>query len=119
MCCSSSSVSSASSSHCAEWLRLEPRSSPRRRASPQVIQLENVSKGYGGQTLFRDVDWRIGDGERIGLVGLNGAGQTTLCRILAGIEEPDEGRGSRPRRTTPRYLPPEGTPRGHRGTAPA
>jgi len=72
-----------------------------------VIQLENVSKGYGGHTLFRDVDWRIGDGERIGLVGPNGAGKTTLCRILAGIEEPDEGRVSRPRGTTVGYLPQE------------
>jgi len=72
-----------------------------------VIQLENVSKGYGGQTLFRGVDWRIGDGERIGLVGPNGAGKTTLCRILAGIEEPDEGRVSLPRGTTVGYLPQE------------
>jgi ATP-binding cassette subfamily F protein 3 len=72
-----------------------------------VIQLENVAKGYGGHTLFRDVDWRIGDGERIGLVGPNGAGKTTLCRILAGVEEPDEGRVSRPRGTTIGYLPQE------------
>jgi ATP-binding cassette subfamily F protein 3 len=72
-----------------------------------VIQLENVAKGYGGQTLFRDVEWRIGDGERIGLVGPNGAGKTTLCRILAGFEEPDHGRVSRPRGTTIGYLPQE------------
>jgi len=81
-----------------------------------VIQLENVSKGYGGQTLFRDVDWRIGDGERIGLVGPNGAGKTTLCRILAGIEEPDEGRVSRPRGTTIGYLPQEVTGGGDGGS---
>ncbi len=72
-----------------------------------MIQLENVAKGYGGHTLFRDVDWRIGDGERIGLVGPNGAGKTTLCRILAGIEEPDDGRISRPRGSTIGYLPQE------------
>jgi ATP-binding cassette subfamily F protein 3 len=72
-----------------------------------VIQLEDVSKGYGGQTLFRDVGWRIGAGERIGLVGPNGAGKTTLCRILAGTEEPDRGRVTRPRGTTIGYLPQE------------
>ena len=72
-----------------------------------MIQLEEVSKGYGGQTLFRDVGWRIGDGERIGLVGPNGAGKTTLCRILAAIEEPDRGRVTRPRGTTVGYLPQE------------
>jgi ATP-binding cassette subfamily F protein 3 len=72
-----------------------------------LIQLEEVSKGYGGQTLFRDVGWRIGEAERIGLVGPNGAGKTTLCRILAGIEEPDRGRVTRPRGTTVGYLPQE------------
>ena len=72
-----------------------------------VIQLEDVSKGYGGQTLFRDVSWRMGGRERIGLVGPNGAGKTTLCRILAGTEEPDSGRVSRPRGATIGYLPQE------------
>jgi ATP-binding cassette, subfamily F, member 3 len=72
-----------------------------------VIQLENVSKGYGGQVLFRDVGWRIADRERIGLVGPNGAGKTTLCRILAGLEEPDSGQVSRPRAATVGYLPQE------------
>jgi len=52
-----------------------------------MIQLEGVSKGYGGQVLFRELHWRIAGRERIGLVGPNGAGKTTLCRILAGEEE--------------------------------
>ena len=72
-----------------------------------MIQLESVSKAYGGQPLFRDVTWRIADRERIGLVGPNGAGKTTLCRILAGLEEPDTGQVSRPRATTVGYLPQE------------
>jgi len=69
-----------------------------------VIQLESVSKGYGGQTLFAGLSWTITSGERIGLVGPNGAGKTTLCRILAGAEEPDDGRVSRARNTTVGYL---------------
>jgi len=72
-----------------------------------VIQLESVSKAYGGQPVFRDITWTIVGGERIGLVGPNGAGKTTLCRILAGAEEPDEGRVSRARGTTVGYLPQE------------
>ena len=65
-----------------------------------MIQLEGISKGFGGQALFRDVDWRMAERERIGLVGPNGAGKTTLCRILAGVEEPDSGQVSRPRGVT-------------------
>jgi ATP-binding cassette subfamily F protein 3 len=70
-----------------------------------MIQLDDISKGFGGQALFRDVTWRIAERERIGLVGPNGAGKTTLCRILAGLDEPDSGRVSRPRGATVRYLP--------------
>jgi ATP-binding cassette subfamily F protein 3 len=72
-----------------------------------VIQLEDISKGFGGQPLFRDVTWRIAERERIGLVGPNGAGKTTLCRILSGLEEPDTGEVSRPRGVTVGYLPQE------------
>jgi ATP-binding cassette subfamily F protein 3 len=72
-----------------------------------VIQLDSVSKSYGGQRLFDDLSWRILRDERIGLVGPNGAGKTTLCRLLAGLEEPDAGRVSRDRGTTVGYLPQE------------
>jgi ATP-binding cassette subfamily F protein 3 len=57
-----------------------------------VIALEAVAKGFGAQELFGDLSWRVGRGERIGLVGPNGVGKTTLCRILAGDEPPDRGR---------------------------
>ena len=69
-----------------------------------MIQLEGVGKAYGGQTVLRDLSWRIGGGQRIGLVGPNGAGKTTLCRILAGEEEPDAGQVTRDRTTTVGYL---------------
>jgi ATP-binding cassette, subfamily F, member 3 len=70
-----------------------------------VIQLDGIRKGYGGRELCRDVSWRLGSGERVGLVGPNGVGKTTLCRILAGLEEPDAGVVSRARTTTVGYLP--------------
>ena len=72
-----------------------------------MVQLEAVSKSYGGQRLFDDLSWRILGGERIGLVGPNGVGKTTLCRLLAGVEEPDSGRVSRERGATVGYLPQE------------
>jgi ATP-binding cassette subfamily F protein 3 len=73
----------------------------------EVIQLEAVAKAYGTQVLFRDVSWQLGERERIGLVGPNGVGKTTLCRILAGLEAPDAGRVTRARETTVGYLPQE------------
>jgi len=72
-----------------------------------VIALDALSKGYGGQTLIRDVSWRIGRGERIGLCGPNGTGKTTLCRILAGVEDPDSGRVHRDTGVSVGYLPQE------------
>jgi ATP-binding cassette, subfamily F, member 3 len=72
-----------------------------------VIALDAVSKGYGGQTLLREVSWRIGRGERVGLCGPNGTGKTTLCRILAGVEDPDAGRVHRDTGVTVGYLPQE------------
>jgi ATP-binding cassette subfamily F protein 3 len=72
-----------------------------------VIQLEGIAKAYGGQALFRDVTWRIGERERVGLIGPNGVGKTTLCRIIAGLEAADEGRISRPRAVSVGYLPQE------------
>jgi len=72
-----------------------------------VIALDDVSKGYGGQTLLREVSWRIGRGERIGLCGPNGTGKTTLCRILAGVEDADVGRVHRDTDVTVGYLPQE------------
>jgi ATP-binding cassette subfamily F protein 3 len=72
-----------------------------------VISVDEISKSYGGQVLFRDLSWRIAERERIGLVGPNGAGKTTICRILAGVEDPDSGGVSRGRSVTVGYLPQE------------
>ncbi|XP_019197610.1 PREDICTED: ABC transporter F family member 5-like [Ipomoea nil] len=55
------------------------------------IKLENISKGYKGVTLLKDVSWEVKKGEKVGLVGVNGAGKTTQLRIIAGLEEPDSG----------------------------
>lgn len=55
------------------------------------VRLENISKSYKGVTVLKDVSWEVKKGEKVGLVGVNGAGKTTQLRIIAGLEEPDSG----------------------------
>lgn len=62
-----------------------------------LLNLERVSKAYGIRPLLSDVSLGVGAGERIGIVGRNGDGKTTLLRLMTGAEEPDEGRVSRQR----------------------
>jgi len=56
-----------------------------------MISVENLSKSYAGQVLFEKVGFKINDRERVGLVGRNGHGKTTLLRLIIGEETPDEG----------------------------
>ncbi|GMI99395.1 ATP-binding cassette F5 [Hibiscus trionum] len=55
------------------------------------VKLENISKSYKGVTVLKDVSWEVKRGEKVGLVGVNGAGKTTQLRIITGQEEPDSG----------------------------
>ena len=57
-----------------------------------LVKLENVSKQYSERLLLDEVRLRINEGERIGLIGVNGSGKTTLLRIVAGLEQPDQGK---------------------------
>jgi ATPase subunit of ABC transporter with duplicated ATPase domains len=56
------------------------------------VQLEGVSRSHGATIVLNDVTLTIGPSTRLGVVGPNGVGKTTLLRLLAGIEEPDRGR---------------------------
>ncbi|HNR88054.1 MAG TPA: ABC-F family ATP-binding cassette domain-containing protein [Spirochaetota bacterium] len=69
-----------------------------------MIFVENLSKSYGRQLLFDAVSFRVNPRERIGLVGRNGHGKTTLFRIITGEEGPDEGSVSIPRNYRMGYL---------------
>ena len=62
-----------------------------------MISFDNVSKSYGSKILFENVTFNINKGERIGLVGRNGNGKTTLMRIITGEEEADSGKVSIPK----------------------
>ncbi|MEO0811925.1 MAG: ABC-F family ATP-binding cassette domain-containing protein, partial [Myxococcota bacterium] len=56
-----------------------------------MLQLRGLSKSFGARTLFQNVSWSLTPGERIGLVGPNGTGKTTLLKILSGSESSDDG----------------------------
>ncbi len=56
-----------------------------------VLNIEHITKVYGDKTIFDDVSYGISEGDKIGIIGINGTGKTTLLRIIAGIAPPDEG----------------------------
>src|SRR5579885_195469 len=75
-----------------------------------LVTFSKVSKDYGGNPIFREVDLEIQEGERIGLVGENGGGKSTLFKLLVGLEEPSSGSISRRRNLTIGYLGQEADP---------
>src|SRR4051812_3039545 len=62
------------------------------RRTKRLVSVESVSKSMGGRVLFRDLSFTLTPGTRLGLLGLNGTGKTTLLRILNGEIAPDAGR---------------------------
>ena len=61
-----------------------------------ILNLKAVAKGYGSRSVLRDVTLGITAGERIGIVGRNGHGKSTLLHLVAGVEQPDAGALTRP-----------------------
>ncbi len=70
-----------------------------------VLVLENLSLSYGGRSIIKELSLRIGEDDRIGLVGRNGSGKSSLMKIIAGLQEPDEGQVRRARTVSIGYLP--------------
>jgi ATP-binding cassette subfamily F protein 3 len=73
-----------------------------------MIQLSGAGKRYGHKLLFEELDWLVTSQDRVGLVGANGTGKSTILKILAGLETLDYGAISIARGTTAGYLPQEG-----------
>jgi ATP-binding cassette subfamily F protein uup len=60
-------------------------------ATRNLLNLKGVAKGYGSRSVLSDITLGVSAGERIGVVGVNGGGKSTLLRLIAGLEEPDAG----------------------------
>lgn len=69
-----------------------------------VLTIENVSKSYTDKELLKQASMGIQEGDKIGVLGINGTGKSTLLRIIAGQEEPDEGNVTRGKNVRIAYL---------------
>jgi len=65
------------------------------RLGKDVVDLIDVSVSFEGRPVLRDVEWRIGPGERTGIVGANGAGKSTLLGLITGAVQPESGKVKR------------------------
>ena len=72
-----------------------------------LLNIENITKSYTEKPLLKDISFGIMDNDKIGLIGINGTGKTTLLKIIAGVEEPDGGRVIRTNNVNIEYLPQE------------
>lgn len=70
-----------------------------------LVRLTELSKGFGSVALLRQADFRVEAGEKIGLIGRNGTGKTTILRLIAGEMQPDSGNIERMRKVRIAYLP--------------
>lgn len=70
-----------------------------------IINAEKVSKTYGEKVLFDQITLGINKGDKVGVIGVNGTGKSTFLKIIAGIEEADEGQIVKGRDVTVTYLP--------------
>ena len=72
--------------------RSKIRFEPEIKSGRDVLMVENLRKGFDDFTLFQDINFNIYRGEKVGLIGPNGVGKTTLFKILLGQMDYDEGR---------------------------
>ena len=56
-----------------------------------LLTIEHLTKSYTERLLFNDTAFSINEGEKVGLIGINGTGKSTLLRIVAGLEQPTSG----------------------------
>ena len=70
-----------------------------------IINIEHISKIYGEKTIFDDASFGIQEGDKIGIVGINGTGKSTLLKMISGEETPDSGKISRQNGIKTAYVP--------------
>lgn len=69
-----------------------------------ILSLDHISKSYTGKMLFDNASFYLQEGEKVGVIGINGTGKTTLLRIIAGMEEVDEGKVIQANNLTVQFL---------------
>jgi ATP-binding cassette, subfamily F, member 3 len=72
-----------------------------------MLNLQNISIHFAGRYLFDNVSIAVGDGDRIGLIGRNGTGKSTMLKLICGLESPESGKVSVPNDYKIGYLPQE------------
>jgi ATP-binding cassette subfamily F protein 3 len=72
-----------------------------------MLTIANLHRAFGGQKIFAGANWFVSERGRVGLVGANGSGKSTLLRLVAGLDQPDEGTITIPKGSTVGYLPQE------------
>lgn len=70
-----------------------------------ILTLDNITQSYTERLLFDKAFFSLNDGEKVGIIGINGTGKSTLLKIMAGIETPDEGTVTMANHVIARYLP--------------
>jgi ATP-binding cassette subfamily F protein uup len=70
-----------------------------------LLSAENISKSYSEKQLLNNINLGINEGDKIGIIGVNGTGKSTFLKILSKVEEPDEGRVIIGNSVTIEYLP--------------
>ncbi len=70
-----------------------------------ILTVENITKDFGERKLFHNTSFYMQEGEKIGVIGINGTGKTTLLKMIAGMEEPDSGSIITANHIISRYLP--------------
>ena len=69
-----------------------------------LIQIRDLQKSYTDQKLLKKIDFTFNEGDKVGVIGINGAGKSTFLKILAGVEKADEGEIFIHPKCTIRYL---------------
>lgn len=73
--------------------------------SMNILTIDNITKAYGERKLFENASFFLAEGEKAGIIGINGTGKSTLLKMIAGLEEPDEGTVIKANHCMVRFLP--------------